>query len=228
MLSNTEVLLLQNIKHSYYQVGKSFPVLENVHLSLKKGEMVALVSPSGTGKSTILHIAGLLENPDKGDIIIDSQSCNQLSDEKKAFLRCTKIGFVYQAHRLLTDFSVIENIIIPQIIAGVDYNTAHQRAMEILDYMGMAPYANRNSSDISGGEQQRIAICRAVANKPLIILADEPTGNLDPKTAQRVFGFLKDLVARFGLATLVATHNHDLASQMDRQITIKDGMIDIL
>ncbi|AKK19771.1 ABC transporter ATP-binding protein [Candidatus Liberibacter africanus] len=224
-MSGKEVLLLQNIKHSYNHIGESFPVLDNVCLSLKKGEIVALVSPSGTGKSTILHIAGLLEAPDQGDVIIDNQVCNKLSDNKKAFLRCSKIGFVYQAHRLLTDFSVVENIIFPQIIAGINYTVAHQRAMDLLSYMGIAQYACCRSSNISGGEQQRVAICRAIANNPSIILADEPTGNLDPKTAQQVFSVLKDLVVRFGLSALIATHNHDLACQMDRQITIKEGMI---
>ncbi|ACT57344.1 MAG: ABC transporter ATP-binding protein [Candidatus Liberibacter asiaticus] len=224
-MDSAEVLLLQNVKHSYRQVGKPFPVLENVHLSLKKGEIVALVSPSGTGKSTILHIAGLLEVPDQGNVIIANQLCNKLSDDKKSFLRCSKIGFVYQEHRLLMDFSVIENIIFPQIIAGINHKTAYQRAMDLLSYMDMSQYANRRSSDISGGEQQRVAICRAIANKPLIILADEPTGNLDLKTAQQVFSILKYLVVRSGLAALIATHNHDLASQMDRQITIRDGMI---
>ncbi|MEG8099336.1 ABC transporter ATP-binding protein [Candidatus Liberibacter brunswickensis] len=224
-MNNTEVLLLRNIKHSYHKTGKHFSVLENVNLSLKKGELVALVSPSGTGKSTILHIAGLLEVPDQGDIIIDNQLCNKLSDKKKSFLRCSKIGFVYQAHRLLTDFSVIENIVFPQIIAGINHNIALQHALDLLDYMGMKQYADCRSSNISGGEQQRVAICRAIANNPLIILADEPTGNLDIKTSQNVFSVLKDLVVRFGLSALIATHNHNLASQMDRQITIKDGTI---
>ncbi|AHA27928.1 Lipoprotein releasing system ATP-binding protein LolD [Candidatus Liberibacter americanus str. Sao Paulo] len=187
--------------------------------------MTALVSPSGTGKSTILHIAGLLEVPDEGNVIIDGQLCNELSDDDKSFLRCSKIGFVYQAHRLLTDFSVIENIILPQMIAGVDYKEAYKRSMDLLEFMGMVKYANRRSSDLSGGEQQRISICRSIANAPMILLADEPTGNLDPKTAISVFGVLRELVINFGLSALIATHNYDISSLMDRKITIKDGKI---
>ncbi|MBA5724326.1 ABC transporter ATP-binding protein [Candidatus Liberibacter sp.] len=225
-MSNREVLVLQGIKQSYREVsGASLSILKNIDLNLKRGEMVALVSPSGTGKSTILHISGLLERPDEGNIIIDGQLCNELPDKQKASLRSSKIGFVYQYHHLLSDFSIIENIILPQIISGIDYAQAHHHAMNLLDRMEMAHYAKRRPADISGGEQQRVAICRAVANTPLLLLADEPTGNLDPATAVRVFDVLKDLVFHFGLAALIATHNHDLAARMDRQITIKDGVI---
>ncbi|MBY7649643.1 MAG: ABC transporter ATP-binding protein [Candidatus Liberibacter europaeus] len=224
-MSEKDVLILQNIKHSYANVRSTSTVLENVNISLKRGEMVALVSPSGTGKSTILHIAGLLEVPTEGNVIVDGQLCNKLTDEKKSFLRCTKIGFVYQAHRLLTDFSVIENIILPQIIAGTSYEVARRRAIDVLEYMRIDHYADRRSSDISGGEQQRVAICRAIANAPLILLADEPTGNLDPKTAMQVFEVLKDLVIHFGLSALIATHNIEIASLMDRKVTIKNGII---
>ncbi|EMS36073.1 ABC transporter ATP-binding protein [Candidatus Liberibacter americanus] len=224
-MNNNDLLVLQNIKHVYRHIEDSFPVLEDVNISLRSGEMTALVSPSGTGKSTILHIAGLLEVPDEGNVIIDGQLCNELSDDDKSFLRCSKIGFVYQAHRLLTDFSVIENIILPQMIAGVDYKEAYKRSMDLLEFMGMVKYANRRSSDLSGGEQQRISICRSIANAPMILLADEPTGNLDPKTAISVFGVLRELVINFGLSALIATHNYDISSLMDRKITIKDGKI---
>ncbi|MBL0849050.1 MAG: ABC transporter ATP-binding protein [Candidatus Liberibacter ctenarytainae] len=224
-MSNKEVLVLQNIKHGYSQTGGSFAVLDNVNLSLRQGEMVALIAPSGTGKSTILHIAGLLEVADQGNVVIDGQLCYDLTDDQKSLLRCHNIGFVYQAHRLLADFSVIENVMFPQMIAGVSRRIAGQRAMEVLDYMGISKYSQRRVTDISGGEQQRVAICRAIVNNPLILLADEPTGNLDPKTAIQVLGVLKDSVSHLGLATLIATHNHDLASQMDRQMTIQDGKL---
>ncbi|AGA64268.1 Lipoprotein releasing system ATP-binding protein LolD [Liberibacter crescens BT-1] len=218
-------LELKGVIYNYKQEDNFLPILRGVDLSLKRGEIVALIAPSGAGKSTLLHIAGLLEKPDSGEIIINGKSCIAMSDKEKAYFRCTQIGFVYQFHHLLIEFSALENIIIPQIIAGLCYNSAFERAQELLNYMRIGNRGKHKPFQLSGGEQQRVAICRAIANGPLVLLADEPTGNLDPQTALHVFDVLGRLVKQSGLAAIIATHNHELAARMNRQITIKSGII---
>ena len=174
--------------------------------------MVALVAPSGAGKSTLLHLAGLLERPDAGDVILDGRACGRLSDDQRTAIRRNDIGFVYQFHHLLPEFSALENIMMPQIIKGLTKKDAEARAGELLDYMKIGKRGHHRPSELSGGEQQRVAIARAVANAPLVLLADEPTGNLDPVTASYVFEALEALVRQSGLSALIATHNFDLAA----------------
>ena len=185
---------------------------------------MALVAPSGTGKSTLLHIAGLLEKPDAGDVFVRGRATTGMGDAARTALRRSEIGFVYQAHHLLAEFSALENIMMPQLIAGLSRGQAAARATELLTYLGLGARAGHRPGQLSGGEQQRVAIARAVANGPGLLLADEPTGNLDPKTADHVFDALQTLVAQTGLATLIATHNLDLAARMDRRLTLRDGL----
>lgn len=198
---------------------------EGADFELKTGEIVALVAPSGTGKSTLLHLAGLLEHPDAGEVFLAGHACNGLPDAERTALRRNKIGFVYQFHHLLPEFSAVENIMMPQLIAGLSKAEAKERASQLLDYMRIGHRAEHRPSELSGGEQQRVAIARAVANAPRVLLADEPTGNLDPKTASYVFDALEALVRQSGLAALIATHNHELASRMDRRVTIEGGKV---
>jgi len=187
--------------------------------------MVALVAPSGAGKSTLLHTAGLLERPDKGDVVLDGVSCSKLSEEDRTAVRRNDIGFVYQFHHLLPEFSALENVMVPQMIRGLPKKAARERAQMLLDYMKIGKRATHRPAELSGGEQQRVAIARAVANAPLVLLADEPTGNLDPGTSSYVFGALEALVRQSGLAALIATHNHELARRMDRRVTLKEGKV---
>jgi lipoprotein-releasing system ATP-binding protein len=187
--------------------------------------MVALVAPSGAGKSTLLHTAGLLERPDAGDVILSGRACGRLSDEDRTAIRRNDIGFVYQFHHLLPEFSALENIMMPQMIRGLDSEAARQRAEQLLDYMKIGKRATHRPAELSGGEQQRVAIARAVANAPLVLMADEPTGNLDPATAIYVFDALEALVRQSGLSALIATHNHELARRMDRRVTLADGKV---
>jgi len=189
------------------------------------GELVALVAPSGAGKSTLLHIAGLLERPDGGDVEIAGRGTGRLSDRERTTIRRVQIGFVYQFHHLLPEFSALENVVMPQLIRGLDRKLAAQRAMQLLAYMRVKERAAHRPGELSGGEQQRAAIARAVANGPRVLLADEPTGNLDPSTATVVFDGLMRLVRASKLAALIATHNHDLALRMDRRITLKAGKL---
>jgi lipoprotein-releasing system ATP-binding protein len=189
------------------------------------GQAVALVAPSGAGKSTLLHIAGLLERPDSGVVTIDGEEASQLDDRARTALRRDKIGFVYQFHHLLPEFTALENVMTPQLIAGLNKREARERAHDLLDYLGLAPRENHRPSELSGGEQQRVAIARAVANAPALLLADEPTGNLDPATAEKVFGALMTLVRATGLAAVIATHNLDLAGRMDRRWTLRNGLL---
>ena len=190
-----------------------------------RGETVALVAPSGTGKSTLLHLAGLLERPDGGEVVDQRPTCGTLGDEQRTAIRRNDIGFVYQFHHLLPEFSALENIMMPQLIAGPQQGEARERAAAASRLHAHRPPRRHRPAELSGGEQQRVAIARAVANAPLVLLADEPTGNLDPETAGYVFEALEALVRQSGLAALIATHNHELASRMDRRVTIEDGKV---
>jgi lipoprotein-releasing system ATP-binding protein len=218
-------LVLDKIERAYKTGSGPLPVLQGADLALQPGEMVALVAPSGAGKSTLLHVAGLLEHPDSGEVFVNGEATSSLSDEGRTALRRTQIGFVYQFHHLLPEFSALENLMLPQMIAGLSHAESASRAKELLAYLRVDHRASHRPAELSGGEQQRVAIARAVANAPRILLADEPTGNLDPKTAGHVFEALRDLVRASGLAALFATHNFALAAEMDRTITIEDGLI---
>ncbi|WP_119939709.1 ABC transporter ATP-binding protein [Neorhizobium sp. NCHU2750] len=225
MAPRKTVLKLSGVERHYGQGETMLSILKGADFELKSGEIVALVAPSGTGKSTLLHLAGLLEHPDGGDVSIGGHSCNDLPDEQRTSIRRSEIGFVYQFHHLLPEFSAIENIMMPQLIGGLSKTEARGRAAQLLDYMRIGHRAEHRPAELSGGEQQRVAIARAVANAPRVLLADEPTGNLDPKTASYVFDALEALVRQSGLAALIATHNHDLAARMDRRVTIEGGKV---
>lgn len=200
-------------------------VLRGVDMSLAKGEVVALVAPSGAGKSTLLHIAGLLDTADGGTVEIAGADMTGASDRKRTVMRRDEVGFVYQFHHLLPEFSAQENIVLPQLAAGVSRGIADARALELLDIVGIAPRAHHRPAALSGGEQQRVAFCRALANQPSVLLADEPTGNLDPATSDTVFDALMTLVRETGLSALIATHNMALAARMDRQVRLEQGML---
>ncbi|MGP0058395.1 MAG: ABC transporter ATP-binding protein [Beijerinckiaceae bacterium] len=219
------VLLLEKIERRYEQGATSLTVLRGADFALFAGQSVALVAPSGAGKSTLLHIAGLLERPNSGEVSVGGQKTTQMRDTARTALRRHQIGFVYQFHHLLPEFSAVENIMLPQMIAGLSRGEARNRSLELLDYLGLAERAKHRPSQLSGGEQQRVAIARAVANGPSVLLADEPTGNLDPKTADHVFGALETLVRATGLAAVVATHNMDLAARMTRRVALQDGLV---
>ncbi len=219
------VLKLSGVERHYGQGETTLSILKGADFELQTGEIVALVAPSGTGKSTLLHLAGLLEHPDAGEVFVGGQACNGLADDERTAIRRNEIGFVYQFHHLLPEFTALENIMMPQLIAGLPENEASDRARQLLDYMRIGHRGDHLPSELSGGEQQRVAIARAVANAPRILLADEPTGNLDPKTASYVFEALEALVKQSGLAAVIATHNHELAGRMDRRVTIDGGKI---
>jgi lipoprotein-releasing system ATP-binding protein len=219
------ILFLHDIERHYRQGEETLHVLNGIELALWGGQSVALVAPSGAGKSTLLHIAGLLEHPDHGDVFIEGRATAILADHERTRIRRNEIGFVYQSHHLLPEFSALENVILPQMIRGLKRAEAKTRAVELLDYLGLGARLNHRPSELSGGEQQRVAISRAVANAPRILLADEPTGNLDVHTAEHVFSALSQLVRASGLATIIATHNMDLAARMDRRVTLRDGKI---
>ncbi|WP_028033479.1 ABC transporter ATP-binding protein [Chelativorans sp. J32] len=221
----TSVLELKSVDRHYVQGPNTLTILKNADFSLLPGEMVALVAPSGTGKSTLLHIAGLLEHPDDGDVVVNGQSCAGLSDDRRTEIRRKEIGFVYQFHHLLPEFTALENVMMPQLIAGLSPAEARERAGQLLAYMKLGPRVEHRPSELSGGEQQRVAIARAVANAPLVLLADEPTGNLDPETAGYVFEALEAIVRHSGLAALIATHNEELAARMDRRVTLSEGRV---
>lgn len=218
-------LQLTKVQRHYGQGDTILSILKGADFTLRSGETVALVAPSGTGKSTLLHIAGLLERPDGGEVFVNGHSCGGLSDDERTAVRRNEIGFVYQFHHLLPEFSALENIMMPQLIAGLSKAEAGERAAQLLDYMRIGHRASHRPSELSGGEQQRVAIARAVANAPLVLLADEPTGNLDPETAGYVFEALEALVRQSGLAAMIATHNHELARLMDRRVTLEDGLV---
>ncbi|ABQ60761.1 lipoprotein-releasing system ATP-binding protein LolD [Brucella ovis IntaBari-2006-46-332] len=219
------ILRLERIGRAYKEADRELIILNDADFTLRRGEMVALVAPSGAGKSTLLHTAGLLERPDSGDVVLDGRSCSKLSDDERTAVRRNDVGFVYQFHHLLPEFSALENVMLPQMIRGLSRKAAAEHAQQLLEYMKIGKRASHRPAELSGGEQQRVAIARAVANAPLVLLADEPTGNLDPTTSSYVFGALEALVRQSGLAALIATHNHELARRMDRRVTLKDGRV---
>jgi len=221
-MSNT-VLELSKLTRSFSQGEDRLDILKNADLTIHPGEIVALVGPSGAGKSTLLQIAGLLERPDDGEILIDATPTTKLSDREKTRLRRNHLGFVYQYHHLLPEFSAMENIVIPQMINTKTKKEAEVRARELLDAVALGKRAHHRPAELSGGEQQRIAIARALANKPKLLLADEPTGNLDPGTSDHVFNLLLNEVRKEGLAALIATHNPALAQRMDRIVRLENG-----
>lgn len=216
---------LKNICRSFKQGGQNLEVLKGVNLEIGKGEIVALIGPSGSGKSTLLQIAGLLEQPTKGEIYLDGQRCGKLGDTMRTNLRRDYLGFVYQYHNLLADFDASENVMLPQLIAGVSMKTAREKAEWLLKRLGLEKRFKHRPAEMSGGEQQRVAIARALANSPKLLLADEPTGNLDPKTAEIVFSELLAIVKETGLSALIATHNFELADRMDRKVKLEDGKL---
>jgi lipoprotein-releasing system ATP-binding protein len=218
-------LRLIGVERHYTDAAGKLTVLNGANLTVFPGEMVAIVAPSGAGKSTLLHIAGLLEQPDAGEVHVCGRPAGRLTDTERTAIRRLLIGFVYQFHHLLPEFTALENIMIPQLIRGIDRRIAMQRSMQLLAYMRVRERATHRPAELSGGEQQRVAIARAVANAPRLLLADEPTGNLDPTTSGIVFDGLTQLVRASKLSALIATHNHDLAARMDRRITLKDGKV---
>jgi lipoprotein-releasing system ATP-binding protein len=214
---------LRNVQRIFRGEFGDLPVLRGVDLELRAGEIVALVAPSGTGKSTLLHLAGLLEKPDGGEVLIDGNNCAALSDTDRTAIRRDRVGFVYQFHHLLAEFTALENIVLPQMIAGKPRRAAEARARTLLDSFGLAARETHLPGRLSGGEQQRVAIARALANAPGVLLADEPTGNLDVGTSDVVFAELLKTVRNQGVAALIATHNTELAARMDRIVTLRDG-----
>ena len=222
---NNTTLTLKNINKTFRQGNEILEVLKDVNLDIRPKEVVALIGPSGSGKSTLLQIAGLLENPTDGEVYIDGENCTGNSDNVRTMLRRDYLGFVYQYHNLLPDFNAAENVIIPQLIAGVKYKEAADKAMWLLQRLGLNEREHHRPAELSGGEQQRVAIARALANAPKLLLADEPTGNLDPNTSDNVFLTLLEVVKETGLSALIATHNIDLAHKMDRVVSLKDGRL---
>jgi lipoprotein-releasing system ATP-binding protein len=218
-------LSLRDVKRTFVQGDRRLEVLQGVSLDLRPGEIVALVGQSGSGKSTLLHIAGLLERPDGGDVVVDGKSAGAANDRERTGLRRRVLGFVYQYHHLLPEFSAIENVMLPQMLNGRSRGQARSHAAELLAMVQLKDRSDHRPGRLSGGEQQRVAIARAVANAPSVLLADEPTGNLDSSTADTVFRQLLSLVRDTGMAALVATHNPDLAARMDRTVTLKDGVL---
>ena len=218
-------LELRDVRRVFKQAATELVVLNGIDLVLRPGEVVALVGPSGAGKSTMLHVAGLLERPDGGAVLISGEDCTSLNDERRTLLRRSAIGFVYQFHHLLPEFSALENVMLPQMIAAMPRRQARKKAAALLDQVGLASRAGHRPARLSGGEQQRVAIARALANDPKILLGDEPTGNLDHATGESVLDTLLDLVRDTGLAALIATHNLDLARRLDRIMTLEDGRL---
>ncbi len=219
------VLKLIDITHAYKIGGRSINVLKGVTLTVRKGEMVALTGPSGAGKSTLLHIAGLLERPTTGKVEILGKECQHTSNFEQTLTRQAHIGFIYQFHHLLPEFSALENVMLPLLIAGVSRTKAREKALELLESVGLSHRLGHRPSALSGGEQQRVAIARAVANSPRLILADEPTGNLDSRSSEEAFNLLKRFVKDHQMSAIIATHDHALALQLDRSITLVDGVL---
>lgn len=219
------ILKLNNISRIYHQGDASLHVLEDINLTINSGEIVALVGQSGAGKSTLLQIAGLLEYPTSGSIIMQGQKCEYLSDKERTLLRRKFLGFVYQHHHLLPEFTALENVIIPQLITGCSYTKAQDKASHLLNKLGLSQRLAHHPAKLSGGEQQRVAIARAIVNEPTLLLADEPTGNLDPRTSNDVFNILLSLAKEFKIGALIATHNLDLAKQMSRCVYLQDGKL---
>ena len=219
------VLELRNIVRTYQSGAGDLTVLNGATLTLNAGELVGLIGPSGSGKSTLLHAAGLLEKPTSGDVVLEGKNCMGLTDAELTGMRRNKLGFIYQFHHLLPEFSAEDNIAMPLMIAGKNRKTARQKAQSLLAEMGLADRGHHQPGQLSGGEQQRVAIARALANDPRLVIADEPTGNLDPATTERVFGTLINMVRDEGAAVLVATHNMSLIPHMDRVVTLKEGQL---
>ena len=226
MSEPTKPLSLQGIRRTFVQGDRRLDVLRGVSVDLHPGEIVAMVGQSGSGKSTLLHIAGLLERPDDGEVVVDGKATVRMADRDRTGLRRQYLGFVYQYHHLLPEFSAVENVMLPQMLNGVSRAAARKRATELLGLVRLGDRLDHRPGRLSGGEQQRVAIARAVANAPRVLLADEPTGNLDSATAEAGFPQLLALVRETGMAALVATHNPELASRMDRTVHLKDGVLD--
>lgn len=224
-MNSTSTLELKQIYKHYYQGGQKLEVLKNLELKIAPKEVVALIGPSGSGKSTLLQIAGLLDRPSGGQVFIDGQNCEKANDGLRTALRRDYMGFVYQYHNLLPDFDALENVMIPQLIAGVKESAAKEKAEWLLNRLGLKERIKHRPAELSGGEQQRVAIARALANTPKLLLADEPTGNLDPSTSDSVFLALLEIVKETGLSALIATHNMELAAKMDKQVQLKDGVL---
>jgi lipoprotein-releasing system ATP-binding protein len=220
------VLSIRGLERTYVTEAGELPVLKGVDLDVRPGEIVGLIGPSGSGKSSLLHAAGLLEHPDAGRISIEGRDCSDLADRERTRVRLGAVGFVYQFHHLLPEFSALDNVALPQMIAGKSKAAARRRALDLLTELGLAQRHHHQPAQLSGGEQQRVAIARALANSPRLLLADEPTGNLDPTTSVAVFDNLYDLARRTGVAALVATHNLELARHMDRVLALKDGHLE--
>ncbi|MCL2438911.1 MAG: ABC transporter ATP-binding protein [Alphaproteobacteria bacterium] len=222
---NNLILKIEGLTKSYGKGEGKSVILENTTLEIAAGESVALVAPSGTGKSTLLHIAGLLDDYDKGEITINAAKCAKLSDEKKSQIRRDNIGFIYQSHNLFADFTALENVAIPLMMRGAKREDAEKQALAFLDKLGLKHRANGKAGELSGGEAQRTAIARALISKPKLLLADEPTGNLDPVNSRAVFDLLLKLIHEEGMSAIIATHNPELAKLLDRKITINDKRI---
>ncbi len=218
-------LRLSKVERRYPQGDSFLNVLRGADLTIWPGEIVALVAPSGTGKSTLLHVAGLLEKPDGGEVFVGSRATAAMNDQERTRLRREELGFIYQFHHLLPEFSALENVVIPQLIRGLSKDEARDRATQLLSFLGLGKRLDHRPGELSGGEQQRVAIARAVANAPRLLLADEPTGNLDPHTADRVFQTLVAIVRASRLAALLATHNLERAARVDRRVTIREGLV---
>ncbi|MGO8865225.1 MAG: ABC transporter ATP-binding protein [Alphaproteobacteria bacterium] len=225
LTATAPALALRDIVRTFRQGDEALEVLRGLSLAVEAGEIVALVGPSGAGKSTLLHVAGLLERPDGGEVIVNGIPCGTLGDDERTRLRRIHLGFVYQFHHLLPEFSALENVMLPQLIAGLSREVARERARQLLAMVGLAERESHRPARLSGGEQQRVAIVRAIANAPRVLLADEPTGNLDRDTAQNVFTQLHAIVRQTGLAALVATHNQELARRMDRVLELSAGRV---
>jgi lipoprotein-releasing system ATP-binding protein len=219
------VLFLWKVERRFVDAEQTLDIIKGADLAVWPGQSVALIAPSGTGKSTLLQLAGLLERPDAGEIYIGGQPTMALPDKERTAIRRNELGFIYQAHHLLPEFTALENVMLPQMIGGLDKREASARSIDLLRYLGLGERLSHRPTELSGGEQQRVAIARAVANRPRVLLADEPTGNLDPVTSNRVFETLLSLVKVTGLAALIATHNLELAARMDRRVTIRDGLV---
>ncbi len=225
MNSEISTLKLSKVCKHFFQGKQKLEVLKGVDLEIKPDEVVALIGPSGAGKSTLLQIAGLLERPDSGDIYIDEQNCSKADDALRTMLRRSYVGFVYQYHNLLPDFDALENVMLPQLIVGKKSSAAREKGAWLLERLGLKERLKHRPAELSGGEQQRVAIARALACTPKLLLADEPTGNLDPNTSDNVFFALLDIVRETGLSALIATHNMELAAKMDRRLQLKDGIL---
>ena len=224
-LPRTPAMSLRGLRRDYVTAAGTLPVLKGVSIDIYPGEIVGLIGPSGSGKSSLLHAAGLLEDPTAGSIVIGGEDCTNMSDRQRTQVRLRRLGFVYQFHHLLPEFSAIDNVALPQMIAGKSREAARKRAVELLSLLGLSHRLNHQPGQLSGGEQQRVAVARALANRPQVLLADEPTGNLDPNTSTSVFASLYEVARNQGVAALIATHNMDVAAQMDWVVRLEDGVL---